>query len=169
MEIVARLGREINGYYADRTRKDGTVRQDSVLVVGILKGAFVFLADLVRELNFPVQIDFMRIASYGTSQHSSGTIKLLMEPDADLAGRRILIVEDIIDSGRSMAYLFDYFHEKGAAEVACAVMVSKQVQREFDVPCTFVGVELEDRFLAGYGLDGGEMDGRQNPEIGYME
>ncbi|MDO5554767.1 MAG: hypoxanthine phosphoribosyltransferase [Planctomycetia bacterium] len=147
--IVANLAEKINRYYADLPKNE------SILVIGVLKGAFIFLADLVREFDFPVQIDFIRIASYGDATKSTGTVKLLMEPAVSLNQRRVLIVEDIIDTGYSMAFLRNYCVSHQAADVATAVLLDKPARRVTEVPCEFVGVQVEDKFLGGYGLDGG--------------
>lgn len=148
-ETVRRLGREINARF--------TERDDSrpPLVVGVMNGAFMFLADLVREFRFDAELNFIRVSSYGKGETSSGRVRLIYEPDASPAERDVLIVEDMIDSGRTLAFLIDYFRERGAKSVAAAVLLDKPARRVVDVPCDFVGMTVEDRFLAGYGLDGG--------------
>ena len=123
---VERVAIEINEYY----RKSPN---DNVLVVGVLKGAAIFLADLVRKLDFPLEIDFVRVASYGDSRVSSGTVALTKDVEASLEGRRVLIVEDLIDSGRSLQRLREHFLNRGAAEVCVVVLVDKKAKRAVDV------------------------------------
>lgn len=157
-QAVTRLAGQINDYYAQFNETE------PVLVVGILKGAFPFLADLMRQFDFPVEIDLMRIASYGTSHVSSGVVQIKTEPDASPRNRRVLIVEDIIDTGRSMAFLYEYFQQRQARDIRSVVLLDKVERREINIHCDYVGFEIEDRFVAGYGLDGGGLF-RQLPDI----
>ena len=157
-QTVARLADEINDYYSPYSDPQ------PVLVVGILNGAFPFLADLMRHFNFPVEIDLMRIGSYGTSHISSGVVQIKTEPDASPQDRRVLIVEDIIDTGRSMTFLYDYFKQKHAQEIRSVVLLDKFERREIDIHCDHIGFEIANLFVAGYGLDGGGMH-RQLPDI----
>ena len=160
-EFVRALGARLNEYYAD------TTREKPVLVIGVLNGAFVFMADLIRELTFPMEVDFIQIASYGTGTVSSGNIELVKEPRVPVAARRVLIVEDIIDSGHSLEFLRRWFEDR-SAEVAIAVLLDKFERREAQVSCEFVGTKVANRFLAGYGLDGGGLL-RQLPYIAAVD
>lgn len=147
--LVTRLAGEIDAYYADKTLSE------PVLVVGVLKGAFVFLADLIRKLTIPVELEFIRTSSYGTNFVSSGRIQLLAEPAASPANRSALIVEDMIDTGLTLEFVRDYFVGRSAADVQIAVLLDKKARRVIDVECRFVGSEVENRYVGGYGLDGG--------------
>lgn len=129
----------------------------SFVVISVLKGAFIFTADLIRELKIPVQLEFVRISSYGSNTFSSGKIDapLLLLPD--LTGRDILIVEDIVDSGRTISFLKEYIraqYKPRSLKVAC--LLNKEARREVDIKADYVGFEIEDFFLVGYGLDSAE-------------
>lgn len=124
-------------------------------MVGVLNGAFVFAADLVRCLGRCVDIDFIRVSSYDTAKISSGTVRLTAEPKFNPKGRRVLVVEDLIDTGRTLRYVVDYFRLRGAASIEIAVLLDKTERREIPVPCRFVGATVENVFVCGYGLDGG--------------
>ncbi len=156
-DIVCRMGIEINAFYRE------TKESDPVLVVGVLNGAFIFMADLIRKFQFPVEVDFIQISSYGTSTVSSRSVQLVKYPQVSPAGRHVLIVEDIIDSGYSLAFLREWYIKRGA-NVAIAVLLDKYSRREIEVPCEFIGSQVANRFLAGYGLDGGGIQ-RQLPYI----
>lgn len=163
-EIAAAVGRvasQINGYYHNDN-------EDKVLVVGVLKGATIFFADLVRKFDFPLEIDFVRAASYGDARVSSGTVALTKDVETPLEGRRVLIVEDMIDSGRSLKRLRDHFLSRGAAEVCIVVLVDKKTKRAVDVPVEWSALESEDLFLLGYGLDDGER-GRNLPDLWVVD
>ena len=129
----------------------------SLVVISVLKGAFIFTADLIREIKLPVQLEFVRISSYGSENVSSGKIDapLLLLPN--LSGRDILIVEDIVDSGRTISFLKEYIRDQfkpKSLKVAC--LLNKEARREVDIKADYVGFEVEDYFLVGYGLDSAE-------------
>lgn len=145
--MVRRVGGEISDYYSGGDQP--------LLIVGILNGAFVFLADLIRTLTIPVEIEFIRTSSYGTGHESSGQVGLVSEPVASPKNRRVLIVDDLIDTGRTLAFVGDYFRKRGVADMEFAVLLDKKTRRAVDVDCRFIGGNVEDRFLGGYGLDGG--------------
>lgn len=147
--LVVRMGGEINRFYGSREN------EPPVLVLGILKGAFIFLADLVRKLTFPAEIEFIGASSYGTSLVSSGNVQILYEPAVSLEGRDILMVDELIDTGRTLAALSDYCRKKGARSVAAAVLLDKFERREIDYHPDFIGKTIENVFVGGYGLDGG--------------
>ena len=158
---VERVASQINGYYPNDN-------DDKVLVVGVLKGATIFFADLVRKFDFPLEIDFVRAASYGDARVSSGTVALTKDVETPLEGRRVLIVEDLIDSGRSLKRLRDHFLSRGAAEVCIVVLIDKKTKRAVDVPVEWSALESEDLFLLGYGLDDGER-GRNLPDLWVVD
>lgn len=150
-KVVKKLAKKIESSY----RKTKT--SQSLVVVSVLKGAFIFTADLIREINIPTQLEFVRISSYGTKKVSSGKIEapLLLLPD--LSGRDILLVEDIVDSGKTVLFLKEYlgaqFRPK-SLKVAC--LLNKEARREVNIKADFIGFEVADYFLVGYGLDSAE-------------
>ena len=130
---------------------------DDLLLICVLKGAFVFLADLSRELNRPHSLDFMGVSSYGAGTVSSGAVRIVMDLKEDIAGRHVLIVEDIIDSGHTLEYLLRSLHARSPASIRICSLLSKPSRREVDVPFDYVGFEIPDEFVVGYGLDFGEI------------
>jgi hypoxanthine phosphoribosyltransferase len=143
---VRELGQEITRDYQGRP----------LVLIGVLKGAFVFLADLAREIDLDVQIDFIRVASYGDATTTSGTIRLTKPPEIDLAGKDILLVEDIVDTGTTLAWLHQYFGEHKAASVKICALINKFERREEEGLGDYVGFPVKDGFLVGYGLDWAE-------------
>ena len=142
-----------------------------VLVLAVLKGAFMFAGDLVRALDragLAPQIDFLTLSSYGDGTVSSGTIRVASTPRAPLEGRHVLLVDDILDSGRSLAYARDFVASAGAASVRTCVLLDKPSRRVVDVAADHVGFEIEDRFVVGYGVDFAEQF-RHLPFIGVVE
>ncbi|MBW2107172.1 MAG: hypoxanthine phosphoribosyltransferase [Deltaproteobacteria bacterium] len=139
-----------------------------VVVVGILKGAFIFLADLVRALTIPVQIGFVRLASYGSHTSSSGTIRITKDLELDIHGRHVLIVEDIIDSGLTIAYLLDHLKHRGPESIRVCAFIDKGERREVQVPVDYAGHVVHEGFLVGYGLDYNEQF-RGLPEIYHLK
>jgi len=156
-EITARvreLGRAISTDYAGR----------SLVVIGILNGAFIFLADLVREIDLDIEVDFLRVASYGNATASSGTLRFSKDIELDIRGKDVLLVEDIIDTGRTMAALKGVLADKEAASVRTCVLIDKRERREVEVAADYAGFVCHEGFLVGYGLDHAERH-RQYPEI----
>jgi hypoxanthine phosphoribosyltransferase len=123
------------------------------LVVGILKGSFVFLADLVRAVDIPLQVDFVKLTSYGSGTHSSGCITVLLDLNCRLEGRHVLVVEDIIDTGLTTSFLCDYLRQKGPASVRLCALTSKPSRRQVAIQIDYLGLEVPDKFIVGYGLD----------------
>jgi len=135
-----------------------------VVLIGVLKGAFIFLADLVRQLTIPVQLDFIRVASYGTGTESSGKIRITTDVELDLRGRDVLIVEDIVDSGLTTAFLKEHLANKKPRSVKICALLDKRERRTVSIPLEYVGLQLEKGFVVGYGLDCNEGN-RQLPGI----
>jgi hypoxanthine phosphoribosyltransferase len=156
---VAELGGEINATYA---------YDDRPLLVCVLKGAFVFLADLVRHLEVRHEVDFMEISSYGAATVSSGVVRILLDLAQNIEGRHVLIVEDIIDSGRTLDYITRNLQTRGPASLRVCTLLSKPDRREMHVPLDFVGFEVPDEFVVGYGLDFAE-EYRNLPFIGVLK
>jgi hypoxanthine phosphoribosyltransferase len=140
---IAELGQEISKEYEGH----------DLLLVGVLKGAVFFMADLMRELSVPCEIDFMAISSYGASTDSSGVVRILKDLDANIAGRDVLVVEDIIDSGLTLSYLMRSLKARKPASLEICALLTKPDRREIDVPVRFVGFEIPNKFVIGYGLD----------------
>jgi hypoxanthine phosphoribosyltransferase len=140
---IAELGVEISNEYEGR----------DLLLVGVLKGAVFFMADLMRELSVPCEIDFMAISSYGAATDSSGVVRILKDLDASIAGRDVLVVEDIIDSGLTLSYLMRSLKARKPASLEICALLTKPDRREIEVPVKFVGFEIPNKFVIGYGLD----------------
>jgi hypoxanthine phosphoribosyltransferase len=124
-----------------------------LLLIGVLKGAVFFLADLMRHLDIPCEVDFMAVASYGSSTDSSGVVRILKDLDAPLEGRNVLIVEDIVDSGLTLQYLMRTLEARGPASIEVCALLTKPDRRKVDMPARYVGFEIPDKFAIGYGLD----------------
>lgn len=124
-----------------------------LLLIGILKGACIFLSDLARRLEMPVQIDFVRLASYGEKADSSGSVAITKDVELPIEGRHILIVEDIIDTGLTLAWYLDYLKKLKPASIRSCAMIDKVERREIDVNLDYVGINVKSGFLVGYGLD----------------
>jgi hypoxanthine phosphoribosyltransferase len=125
-------------------------------LVAVLKGAFMFLADLSRAMTRPVTLDFIAVSSYADATRSSGEVRLLKDVDASLHGRHVIIVEDIVDTGLTLAYLLDLLRARAPSTLRAACLLSKPSRRLVDVAIDYVGFEIEDRFVVGYGLDHGD-------------
>jgi hypoxanthine phosphoribosyltransferase len=142
-ERVASLGQELSADYAGR----------DLLLIGVLKGAVFFMADLMRHITVPCEVDFMAISSYGASTDSSGVVRILKDLDINIEGRHVLVVEDIIDSGLTLSYLMRNLEARSPASLEICALLTKPDRREMDVPVHYIGFEIPDRFVIGYGLD----------------
>jgi len=140
---VCRLAGDIDREYRDK----------NPLVIGVLVGAFVFLSDLVRKLTIPCEIDFTRLCSYGSGTVSTGSVKMLLEPQLPVKGRHVLVVEDIADTGYSLSYLLDYLRKKEPASLKLCVLMDKPSRRKVPLNIDYTGFTVPDEFLVGYGLD----------------
>ncbi len=127
-----------------------------VLLIGVLKGAVFFLADLMRQLQVDCEVDFMAVSSYGSSTDSSGVVRILKDLDASIEGRHVLIVEDIVDSGLTLSYLFRMLGGRSPASIEVCALLTKPDRREVDMPIRYVGFEIPNKFAIGYGLDHAE-------------
>jgi hypoxanthine phosphoribosyltransferase len=145
-ERVGELGSQISRDYRGR----------SLLLVGVLKGAVFFLSDLMRFIEVPVEVDFMAVASYGSATDSSGVVRILKDLDASIEGRDVLIVEDIVDSGLTLQYLCRNLGARNPSSLAVCALLNKPDRRKVDLPTRYVGFEIPDTFVVGYGLDHGE-------------
>ena len=143
-----------------RARVDEMARQISIdyageelLLVGVLKGAVFFMADLARRITVPCALDFMAVSSYGSSTDSSGVVRILKDLDLEIAGRHVLIVEDIIDSGLTLSYLLKNLRSRKPASLEICALLTKPSRRRTNIACRYVGFEIPDEFVVGYGLD----------------
>lgn len=127
--------------------------EEKPLVLGILKGAFIFLADLVREIKLPLEFDFVALSSYGSASKTSGVVRILKDLDCDVAGRHLLIVEDIIDTGLTLSYLLSSLQARGAASVEICALLDKQIEKKARLPVKYAGFTIPDVYVVGYGLD----------------
>ncbi len=155
---IAELGSEISTDYDGR----------DLLLVGVLKGAVFFMADLMRQLTVPCEIDFMAISSYGASTDSSGVVRILKDLDINIEGRDVLVVEDIIDSGLTLSYLMRNLEAREPASLEVCALLTKPERREIDVPVRYIGFEIPNRFVIGYGLDFAERY-RNLPYVGVLD
>jgi len=145
-ERVRELGREITQVYGD----------GELLVLGLLKGSFIFLSDLVREIERPLQVDFLVATSYGDATVSSGNVRLLYDPETELEGKHILLVEDIVDTGRTLSRLMDLLQARKPRSLEICALLHKHIATELRYPTRFIGFDAPNEFLVGYGLDHAE-------------
>jgi len=138
------------------------------LVIGVLKGAVFFIADLLRLMTVPVELDFMAVSSYGSSTHSSGVVRILKDLDIPIAGRHVLVVEDVIDSGLTLSYLLKNLASREPASLEICTLLTKPGHKRLNIPIRYVGFELPDAFVIGYGLDYSER-WRNLPYIAVLE
>jgi hypoxanthine phosphoribosyltransferase len=161
------LGRSVKRIVYDANTIAGRVRQlgaeitkaypeGDVVVLGLLKGSFIFLSDLVREIRRPIHVDFLVASSYGDAMVSSGSVRLLYDPETILEGKHILLVEDIIDSGRTLARLTELLSARNPRSLEICALLHKHIATELKVPARFVGFDAPHEFLVGYGLDHAE-------------
>ena len=143
---VQELGAEITADYPD----------GELLVLGLLKGSFIFLSDLVREVGRPLQVDFLVASSYGDATESSGLVRLLYDPETELEGKHILLVEDIVDTGRTLSRLMDLLQARNPRSLDICALLHKHVATELRYPTKFIGFDAPNEFLVGYGLDHAE-------------
>jgi len=154
---IAELGEEISTFYEGR----------DLLLIGVLKGAVFFMADLMRHLTVPCEVDFMAISSYGAATDSSGVVRILKDLDINIEGRHVLVVEDIIDSGLTLSYLIRTLESREPASLEVVALMTKPTRREIDVPVRWTGFEIPNRFVIGYGLDFAEKY-RNLPYVGVL-
>jgi hypoxanthine phosphoribosyltransferase len=143
---VCELGEEISRDYRDR----------DLLLVGVLKGAVFFLSDLMRHIEVPCEVDFMAVASYGSSTDSSGVVRILKDLDIPIEDREVLIVEDIVDSGLTLSYLLRTLQARNPRSLEVCALLTKPERRKVELPIRYVGFEIPNRFAIGYGLDHAE-------------
>jgi hypoxanthine phosphoribosyltransferase len=155
---IRELGQEITRDYAG----------ESVLLVAVLRGAFLFIADLIRELDVPAEVDFMAVSSYGSSTKSSGVVRILKDLDEIIEGRNVLVVEDILDTGLTLKYLLKNLASRKPKTLEVVTLLSKTGKQRVPIDCRYVGFEIPDEFVVGYGLDYAERY-RNLPYIGVLK
>lgn len=156
--VVKRLSQEISRDYRDK----------HPLLLGILKGSFIFLADLVRLLEIPVEIDFIRLSSYGSSKVSSGKVRVVHGLNSKVRGKDVIVIDDIVDTGLATRFVIDYLSRRKPASVKVCALLDKPSRRQTSVPIEYLGVKIPDRFVVGYGLDYDERF-RELPDIRVVE
>ena len=160
-EIAARttqLARLISEHYTDTKQ---------LVVVGLLRGSFVFIADLVRRLDLPVEVDFMTVSSYGNSMESSRQVRIIQDLETPIKGRDVLIVEDIIDTGHTLSQVYDILEPREPHSLRVCALLNKPSRREVEVDIDWVGFDIPDEFVIGYGIDFAQQ-GRNLPHIGIV-
>ena len=138
-----KLGERISGDYSGK----------DLLLVGVLKGAIVFMADLIREITIPLDMDFMLVSSYGDSTESSGVVKILKDIDTNIKGRHVIIVEDLVDTGLTLTYLKKLLETRGPSTLSICTIFDKPSRKKVDIDIKYKGIEIPDEFVVGYGLD----------------
>jgi hypoxanthine phosphoribosyltransferase len=154
---ITELADEVSSDYVNR----------DLLLIGVLKGAVFFMADLMRQITVPCEVDFMAISSYGGSTDSSGVVRILKDLDINIRDRDVLVVEDIIDSGLTLQYLMRNLRSREPASLEVCALMTKPARREIEIPVRYVGFEIPNRFVIGYGLDFAERY-RNLPYVGVL-
>lgn len=155
---VEALAKEIAEFYVDA---------EKLVVVGLLRGSFVFIADLVRELEMPVEVDFLEASSYGDAMTSSREVRIMKDLRGEIEGRDVLVVEDIIDTGHTMAHVLTLLQSRGPRRLEIATLLDKPSRREVEVDARWIGFEIPDEFVVGYGIDYAQRN-RNLPYIGKV-
>src|SRR5436190_7059614 len=155
---VARLGRQLTQEYEG----------EEPLLIGVLKGALMFIVDLARAIELPVTLDFMAVASYGASTETSGIVRILKDLDISIEGKHVLVVEDIIDSGLTLTYILETLRNRNPASLKVCTLLNKQERRRVDVPIDYVCFDIPDEFVVGYGLDFNQIY-RNLPFVGVLK
>ena len=155
---IEELAREIEAEFADTNR---------LIVVGLLRGSFVFIADLVRELNLTVEVDFIETSSYGNSTESSREVRILKDLRGEIEGRDVLVVEDIVDTGHTLTHVLHLLHSRAPGKLRTIALLDKPSRREADVAADWIGFEIPDEFVVGYGIDYAQRN-RNLPYIGKV-
>ena len=161
-EITARvnqLAKQITETYSDT---------DQLVVVGLLRGSFIFIADLVRRLNLPVEVDFMTVSSYGDKTESSRQVTILKDLETNIRDRDVLVVEDIIDTGHTLAQVLKIMQTRGPSSLSVCTLLNKPSRREIEVDIRWTGFDIPDEFVIGYGIDYAQQ-GRNLPHIGFVQ
>lgn len=157
-EMTARIAKQINQDYKDK----------NLLLVSVLKGSLIFMADLMRQIEVPCAIDFLSVSSYGSGTSSSGEVRILKDLDQSLEGKDVLVVEDILDSGNTLSFLLKNLSARNPASIRLCTLLDKPERRKAEVYADYIGAKVEDKFIVGYGLDYAELY-RNLPYIGVLK
>jgi hypoxanthine phosphoribosyltransferase len=157
-ERIRELGEQISVDYGD----------EPILLIAVLRGAALFVADLARAISSPVEIDFMAVSSYGSSTKSSGVVRIIKDLDETIEGRHVLVVEDILDTGLTLKYLLKNLASRGPASLEVVTLLSKEGKQRVPISCKYIGFDVADEFVVGYGLDYAERY-RNLPYIGVLK
>jgi hypoxanthine phosphoribosyltransferase len=157
--MVKSLAKEITEHFADT---------DKLIVIGLLRGSFVFVADLVRELDLPVEVDFLEVSSYGDSMESSREVRIIKDLRSEIEGLDVLVVEDIIDTGHTLHHVINLLRSRGPKRLEVATLLDKPSRREVEVNALWVGFEIPDEFVVGYGIDYAQRN-RNLPYVGKVQ
>ena len=152
---VEALAKEISTHYADT---------EKLVVVGLLRGSFIFIADLVREIDLPVEVDFLEASSYGDGMESSREVRILKDLRGEIAGRDVLVVEDIIDTGHTLTHVLEILNTRHPRRIEICALLNKPSRREAEVNAKWIGFDIPDEFVVGYGIDYGQ----RNRNLGYI-
>ena len=161
-ERVSEIGRAITRDYAH------TADEDGIVLISVLRGAAIFMADLARKIELPVEMDYMAISSYGNGAKSSGVVRILKDLTSEIEGRHVIVAEDILDSGLTLTYLLKNLASRHPASVEVATLLRKQTRAQAKIDCKYIGFECPDEFIVGYGLDFAERY-RNLPYIGILK
>lgn len=161
---VAQIGAQITKDYADVVSDDGR----GIVLVSVLRGAAIFMADLARTIELPLEMDYMAVSSYGNGAKSSGVVRILKDLSSEVEGRHIIVAEDILDSGLTLKYLMKNLASRNPASIEVATLLRKKTLAQADIECKYVGFECPDQFIVGYGLDFAERY-RNLPYIGILK
>ena len=156
---VKKLAHQISQTYRDT---------ELLVVVGLLRGSFVFIADLVRHMDLPIEVDFMTVSSYGMEMESSGQVRILKDMETAIQGRDVLIVEDIVDTGQTLAQVMSILATRNPRSLAVCTLLNKPSRREAEVDVGWIGFDIPDEFVIGYGIDYAQQ-GRNLPHIGFVQ
>ena len=162
------LARRVGEIGAAITRDYASAVGDGIVLVSVLRGAAIFMADLARAIELPIEMDYMAISSYGNGAKSSGVVRILKDLTSEIEGRHVIVAEDILDSGLTLKYLLKNLSSRNPASIAVATLLRKKTEAQADIDCRYVGFECPDEFIVGYGLDYAERY-RNLPYIGILK
>ena len=162
------LARRVGEIGAAITRDYTSAVGDGIVLVSVLRGAAIFMADLARAIELPIEMDYMAISSYGNGAKSSGVVRILKDLTSEIEGRHVIVAEDILDSGLTLKYLLKNLSSRNPASIAVATLLRKKTEAQADIDCRYVGFECPDEFIVGYGLDYAERY-RNLPYIGLLK
>lgn len=162
------LARRVGEIGAAITRDYASAAGDGIVLVSVLRGAAIFMADLARAIELPIEMDYMAISSYGNGAKSSGVVRILKDLTSEIEGRHVIVAEDILDSGLTLKYLLKNLSSRNPASIAVATLLRKKTEAQADIDCRYVGFECPDEFIEGYGLDYAERY-RNLPYIGILK